>query len=273
MKNITKIFIFILLGLSIIQAQEITFGVYTSDKASVMYKKFKPILNYLEDDAKKQGYTINIKLKIYPSYKGALEGVVKGEYDFARFGPASYILASEQNPNIKLLAMEHKKGKKVFNGAFITKKDSNIQTLKDLVGKSFAFGNSQSTIGRYLAQAELLNSGLTHKSFKKYDYLGRHDKVALAVANGDYDAGVVKESTLKKYKDRGLKVVATFKNVTKPWLVKADFDPTLFTVLQNSLLNLKDKSVLKVVKKSGFLKATPEDYEIIKQGMEKSKQF
>ena len=273
MRQATKIFIFFLLTLGILQANEITFGVYTSDKASVMYKKFKPILNYLEQDAKKQGVDINIKLKIYPSYKTALEGIVKGEYDFARFGPASYILASEQNPNIKLLAMEHKKGKKVFNGAFITKEDSSIKSLKDLDGKSFAFGNAQSTIGRYLAQAELLDAGLNHTNFAKYDYLGRHDKVALAVANGDYDAGVVKESTLKKYKDRGLKVISTFQNVTKPWIVRADFDPKTFTVLQNSLLNLKDKKVLKVVKKSGFLKAITEDYTIIKKGMDKSKQF
>lgn len=169
--------------------------------------------------------------------------------------------------------MEHNKGKKVFNGVFITHKDSDIKTLKDVANKTFAFGDEQSTIGKYLAQAELLKVGIDHTKLKEYSFLQRHDRVALAVANKDFDVGVVKESTFKKYEERGLKKVATFKNVTKPWIVKEGFDEKLFFIFQNALLNLKDKDVLKVIKKSGFVKATPEDYLIIKEGMEQSKKF
>lgn len=95
-KFVKFIFISLLFSTFLVANQTITFGVYTSDKASVMYQKFKPILEYLENEAKNNGAEISIKLKIYPSYESALKGIVKGEYDFARFGPASYILAQDK---------------------------------------------------------------------------------------------------------------------------------------------------------------------------------
>lgn len=112
MQQILKTIVLVTLMVCSLFAAEVKFGVYTSDKASVMYKKFKPIVDYLEEDAKANGVDMQITLKIYPTYEGAINGIVKGEYDFARFGPASYIMAKEQNDGISLLAMEQNKGKK-----------------------------------------------------------------------------------------------------------------------------------------------------------------
>ena len=269
-----KITILILLISSLfLNANELKFGIYTSDKPSVMYKKFKPIINYLESDLQKNGLDYKISLKIYPSYEEAINGLVNSEYDFARFGPASYILAKERNENIKLLAMEISKAKKRFNGVFITKNDSDISSLKDLKNKTFAFGDDKSTIGRYLAQAELLKNDISSKELKSFKYLGRHDKVALAVANNNFDAGVVKEKTYKKYKDRGLKIIYKFENVTKPWLVKENMPKELYKALKQSMLNLKDKKILKIFKGDGFVETTDNEYDFVRKGMDLAKRF
>jgi phosphonate transport system substrate-binding protein len=275
MKEYIKIILFFsfIFSTTTIYATNIKFGVYTSDKASVMYKQFKPITKYLEKDAKEQGINLKVSIKIYPSYESALEGIVKGDYDFARFGPASYILAKQKNPNIKLLVMEEKKGKKVFNGVFIVKKGSDIKSLKDLKNKSFAFGDKKSTIGRYLAQDEMIKANITSKDLKKFEYLDRHDKVALSVVNGNFDAGVVKESSFKKYEKRGLISISTFLNVTKPWLVRSGLDDKIYNTLKNSLLKLKDKNILKTIKKTGFLEVDDNDYTIIRKSMDNSSNF
>lgn len=274
MKNIFKIVYFLLLTfVTNIYAVDIKFGIYTSDKASVMYKQFKPIIDYLEEDAKKQDMNLKIDIKIYPSYESALEGIVKGHYDFARFGPASYILAKQRNNNIRLLVMEEQKGKKAFNGVFIVKNDSDIKSLKDFKNRSFAFGDKRSTIGRYLAQNEMLKVGLTSKDLANFEYLGRHDKVALSVVNGNFEGGVVKESSYSKYKDRGLKSIFTFPNVTKPWLVREGLNNKIYNTLKNSLLKLKDEKVLKSIKKTGFLEVEDSDYSIIRQSMNNSSNF
>ena len=255
-------------------AETITFGVYTSDKPSVMYKQFKPIVDYLQKKVNLNDVNIEINMKIYASYSGAVDALVQGDVDFVRFGPASYILAKEKSKDIRLLAMEHKKNKKKFNGVFIVAKDSPVKSLKELKGKSFAFGNKNSTIGRYLSQAELVEVGIRATDLRKYEYLGRHDKVALAVAVGNYDAGVVKENTYKKYADsKGLKKIAEFPNVTKPWVVRAGLEDNIFAILQKALLALTDKDILKSLKQDGFLIATDEDYDFVRKGMELSKKF
>ncbi len=257
-----------------VYAETITFGVYTSDKPTAMYQKFKSIIDYLQDRITQNGSNATVKLKIFPSYTAAVDALVEGNVDFMRFGPASYIMAKDRDENIRLLAMEHKKNKKRFYGVFIVAKNSPINTIKELKGKSFAFGNKNSTIGRYLSQAELVKAGLRSADLTKYDYLGRHDKVALAVAVGNYDAGVVKENTFKKYAEsKNLKKIAKFPNVTKPWAVRSGFDDNLFAILQQGLLELKDKKTLKALKQDGFLVAEDSDYDFVRKGMRLSEEF
>ena len=261
--------------MSSVQAEDIIFGVYTSDKPTAMYRKFNPIIDYLQNHLKKQGIERTIKIKIYPTYDGAIEAITKGNCDFARFGPASYILAKKRNNGIRLLCMEHKKGKKRFNGVFITRRDENgINSLADFKGKRFAFGNKNSTIGRYLSQAEFVKNNVYASDLKQYAYLGRHDKVALAVASGKYDGGVVKENTFEKYaEEKELKKIFTFPNVTKPWVVRAGLNEQIYSVLQDGMLKLKDKKILKSLKQHGFLPATDGDYDFVRKGMEVSEKF
>ena len=254
--------------------KNITFCVYNSDKPSVMHKKFKPIIDYLQHQTNVDEPAINIIFKIKPSYSDAIDCLVTGKCDFVRFGPASYILAKERNKDIKLLVMEHKKGKKRFKGIFIVPQDSPIHSIKDLRAKTFAFGDKNSTIGHYLSQAELVKAGIFASDLKNFIYLKRHDKVALAVANGNYDAGVVKENTYNEYAEsRRLRKIGEFPNVTKPWIVRAGFDSKLFDALQQALLKLKDKKILKELKQDGFLLVADEDYDFVREGMRISKQF
>ncbi len=261
-------------GVTSSHAKSIYFGVYTSDKPTAMYEKFNPMLEYLQNSIHTAGKLEKLKMKIYPTYKAALKALVTGDCDFVRFGPASYITAKEINPGIRLLAMEHKNGQKRFDGVFIVGKDSDITNIKELKGRTFAFGDRLSTIGRYLSQAELIKKGITASGLKEFTYLGRHDKVALAVAVGKWDAGVVKENTFKKYAEsRGLKVIGRFLNVTKPWVARSGLAPDLFGILRDALIQLTDKSVLKKLKQDGFFLVTDKDYDFVRRGMALSLSF
>ncbi len=254
----------------------LTFGTYESDKAAVVQQQFTPILEYIQHQMKKKlGRSVDIKLKIYNTYEEGNNAIVKGEVDFARFGPASYIIAKDKNPKINLIAMEHKDGKKRFNGVIVVPAQSPVKSLADLNGRRFAFGDNTSTIGRYLSQAELAKAGVRANDLKSFDYLDRHDMVFKAVETGVYDAGALKESTFKKLnKDGQLRVVHTFDNVTKPWIAKSGMEQKVFEALKEALLNLKDPSVLKDLKEAtGFLLATDDDYAFVRKGMQLSKDF
>lgn len=253
----------------------LTFGIYQSDKATVMYKMFFPVIQYIQTDLKRRlGRPVDIQLRIFRSYDEGIESLVAGKVDFVRFGPASYITAKGRNNRVKLLAMEHKSGKKRFKGLIIVAVDSPIRSLTDLKGHSFAFGDRNSTIGRYLAQAELVKAGIHANDLRNFDYLGRHDKVARAVEVGDYDAGAVKIKTYKKANKNGtLRIVVSFDNLTKPWVAREDLDASVFEALQKSLFGLTDPAVLKKLKVSGFMATSDTEYEFVREAIKMAQQF
>jgi len=254
----------------------LTFGTYTSDKPTTMVKKFRPLLNALEQElGALTTEKVKIKLHIARSYQTGIDNIINGKVDIARLGPASYIKARERSAGIHLLAMESKKGKKRFNGVICTKADSKFKKIEDLRGHRFAFGNQKSTIGRYLSQSYLMKHGLYAKSFSEFSYLDRHDKVGYAVSKGDYDAGALKEGTFKKLIKKGepLKALAVFENVTKPWVARAGLSDSLRKKLTTALLNIKDKKALSALKKDGFLNGKDSDYNFVRQSIKDNHRF
>ena len=257
------------------QSIQLSFGIYQSDKASEMHRKFKPLLDYLSRETSNiTEQAVEIKLNIFKTYQQANDALVNGEVDFVRFGPASYILAKQRQPQLQLLAMEEKKGKTRFYGLIIVQTNSKFDTLKNLQGASFAFGNQNSTIGRYLAQSELLTVGINKKSLSDSKYLGRHDKVFKAVELGDYDAGSLKEATFKKLnKDNQLRVLHRFENITEPWVARAGLEKNIYSALSQALIGLSDKKLLKQYKVSAFVKSTDSEYQYVREGMLESEKF
>ncbi len=252
------------------------FGVYVSDKPTEMVRKFRPVLDALEVAMNRElDEAVHIKMRVASDYEAGIEDLVTGAVDFARFGPASYVLAKQRNPELRILSVESKKGTKVFYGIICVAKDSPIRSVEDLRGKSFAFGNRRSTIGRYLSQLFLHRHGIKAKDLAAYSYLGRHDKVGTAVARNQFDAGALKEGTFKKLVAKGLAIraIASFPNVTKPWIARGGLAPKVFAALRAVLLRMRNPAALKALKKDGFLEGNDDDYAAIRKAMASNARF
>ncbi|MEN8196172.1 MAG: PhnD/SsuA/transferrin family substrate-binding protein, partial [Pseudomonadota bacterium] len=210
-KGFAAFAMFAVLAVSNQASAEITikFGVYATDSRSAVESKLRPILGALETDmTKRMGEPVTITIQVAGTYEKGLDDLVKGRVDFARLGPASYVLGKDANPGLAILAMENSKGSKTFNGIIAVAKDSPFKDVSELEGKSFAFGNERSTIGRYLSQLYLMEHGVRAGDLSKYEYLGKHDKVGVAVGRGQFDAGALKESTFKKLVKKGVPIRA-----------------------------------------------------------------
>jgi phosphonate transport system substrate-binding protein len=255
---------------------ELVFGIYTADKPSTVVAQFRPLLNQLEIAIGQQlNQPVHIKLDIAATYEKGIENVVAGKVDLARLGPASYILAKQQNDDLSIVALESSKGKKTFYGVIAVHEQSDIDSIEDLKGKTFAFGNEKSTIGRYLSQQELYENGILASDLKSYEYLGRHDAVGAAVGGGFYDAGALKEGTFKKQLNKGIPIraIAKFPNVTKPWIVSTRDDSQLNIAIKKALLSIDEPATLRAFGKQGFLEGTDADYARIRQSMENNDDF
>jgi phosphonate transport system substrate-binding protein len=230
----------------------LTFGLYANEKPSLIVKKFRGVLNQLEIIlAKNLNRLVKIKINIAPSYQEAVNDLVSNKVDFSRFGAGSFIKAQIKDPNIKVLAVEAKKGRRFFYGVIATHKNSQIMLMSDLKGKSFAFGDLYSTIGRYLAQYELIKNNVTPDTLSHFKYFERHDSVGVALAHKEFDAGALKNSTYQKLLESGLqlKSILQIKTPTKPWLASSKLDPDTANAIEQVLLTL---SPLNIDNNSGF---------------------
>ncbi len=255
---------------------DLKFGVYVSDKPTEMVRKFRPVLNALEAAmGGKLGEVVHIKMRVAADYGAGIADLATGAVDFARFGPAPYVLAKQRNPALRILAVESEKGTKIFYGIICVAKESPIRSVEDLKGKSFAFGNRRSTIGRYLSQLFLLRHGIGAKDLASYNYLKRHDKVGAAVARNQFDAGALKEGTFKNLVAKGLDIraIAWFPNVTKPWVARGGLAPRVFNALRAALIQMRDPAALKALKKDGFIEGDDGDYAVIRKAMESNARF
>lgn len=259
-----------------IPVRQLTFGVYTSDAATEMVMKFAPVLQVLDAMlSERLGEPVETTLRVASTYEGGVDDLVGGRVDFARMGPASYVMAKELSPGIRILAIESKKGSKIFQGVICVHEDGGIDEIADVKGKRFAFGDSRSTIGRFLAQELLVEHGIRGADLAGFDYLGRHDKVGMAVGRKKYAAGALKEGTFKKLVAAGepIRAIASFPNVTKPWIARAGIEPRLFEAIHQTLLALEDDGALKALKKDGFLPGDDSDYDSIREAIESSRSF
>ncbi|WP_425412334.1 PhnD/SsuA/transferrin family substrate-binding protein [Leisingera methylohalidivorans] len=255
---------------------ELVFGTYAADKPTATVKKYQPFLSFLSGRLSDElGEPVSIRLKIAKEYGESIRQLAGGEVDFARFGPASYVHVMMENPEIRIIAMESKNGRKRFKGVIVVHKDSSLQSVEELAGLSFAFGDELSTIGRYLAQEHLLEAGISGADLHDFAYLGRHDLVGEAVGAGKYTAGALKESTFKKLVAKGvpIRVLASFDNVTKPWLASPDMPDSVLEAMRKVMLSSDNEEIVRRISKNGFLLGADADYDIIRRAMERSLAF
>lgn len=243
---------------------QLVFGIYPSEKPSKMVTRFRPALDAIETfmtlDLSEE---VEIKTQVLDSYRKGLTNLIAGEVDFARLGPASYVLGKYENPEIALLAMESEKGTIAFEGVIVVRDDADITELGHLKGRTFAFGSKRSTLGRYFAQTYLADGGIHAKDLGGYDYLSHHEAVGLAVGAGRYEAGALNRRKFEELKGRGVRLreIASFKNVTRAWVARSGLEPRLQASLRAALLSIEDTKILQTLGFQGFLPGEDVDFD------------
>lgn len=265
---------FLLMGqMAIAEPRVLRFATYATERPSEEFRKMEPFRKALEDGLRERGLNVRVVVRIIPTYEEGILATATGRIDIARLGPVSYVLTKQRNPHITLLAVEEYEGKKSFFGLIIVGKDAQIQNLEDLRGKRMAFGNPNSTTGRYLAQGELAKAGIGAKDFLAYDYLGRHDKVVFSVGSGLHDAGACNEVTFEKYaKERNLRELARFKSPTHGWVARSGLEANVTKAIRDTLLAMKGEA-LDSIDRNGFLPGTDSDYDELRKSIKSAQEF
>lgn len=163
---------------------EIIFGINPFTSPENIKNMYVPILNGV---FKKIGYTV--RTMIVKDYDALSAGMKEGIIDVAWFSPFAYVNAHDKI-GIEPLVTPRVNGKVSYNGYIITRKDSGINSLAGLKGRSFAYVDEGSASGYLYAQHLIKSEGMNPKSvFSRTAFMGSHDSVIKAVLSKEYDAG------------------------------------------------------------------------------------
>jgi phosphonate transport system substrate-binding protein len=220
-----------------------------------------PLQRYLE-----QQMGMPVKLVIPTNYNATVEGLGNGSLDVAYLGGLTYVKAHEVYGVVPLV---QRQVDQQFHALLITRKSTGIKSLADLKGKTFCFGDINSTSGHMFAYLAMKQAGV-FKDLKSTHYTGSHTATGEAVAAGVCDAGSLDEtvyrsmiSTNKIPGDQMRVFYTTPPFVDYVWAARKDLSPAVQQKLAAAFMRLqpgRDTAVLDILRGKHFVKANTAEY-------------
>lgn len=225
---------------------EIVMGFVPSRDVSQIQASADKIAEYL---SKETGYKVTSKT--LTSYAAVTEGMTSKLIDIGWGGPFDYVKTHVQNGAYPITA-SIRRGVKGYKAFIIVKADSSIQTLKDLKGKSFAFGDTLSASSNLYPKWALLNEKIDPEKDLKSTKISNQSAIALAVYQGQVDAGAIYDDarTNKEVVDKFPDVMTKTRILwtsplipADPQFVRKDLNKTNVQKLQAAMIKMaKDQN-------------------------------
>ncbi|MFN3607920.1 MAG: phosphate/phosphite/phosphonate ABC transporter substrate-binding protein [Hyphomonas sp.] len=170
---------------------------------------------------------LNFRVRVGQSYGAAIEAVCTGLADIAWLGPVSYRDARDRGC-AQLLAVESTGGSATYYAGIFARRDSGIQSARDLKGKSVAFGPPQSASAFVFPVNILMEAGLDPLADLLEVRIGdSHTSGLMALDNGLVDAAAASFVSFERAANSGaldatrFRVIGRSKPIPNPPLVVA----------------------------------------------------
>lgn len=226
-----------------------------------------PLQKYLEAQM-----GMPVKLVIPTNYNATVEALGNGSLDVAYLGGLTYVKAHDRYGAIPLVQRDVDQQ---FHSLLITRKQTGINDIKDLKGKTFCFGDINSTSGHLFPYLAMKQAGISvEKDLKSFRYTGSHAATAQAVASGVCDAGSLDETVFHAMVD-GAKIPGDKMKIfytTPPfadyvWAVRKDLNTDVQKKLSVALTRLqagRDDEVLGILRGKHYVNASDVEYQKVR---------
>jgi phosphonate transport system substrate-binding protein len=231
--------------------------------------KYLPLLEHMKSHT-----GLHYELLIPESYEQLLQWFNDKQIDIARFGGATYVKAYLQSKAIPLV-MRDVDGH--FRSAALMRVDNPANSLQDLEGASFAFGDRLSTSGHFMPRYFFQQKNIVPETFfSKVRYSGAHDRTVEWVRDGKVESGVVNFNILNEmYLDGRLgkgkvKVVWTsppYANYV--WAIQRDISEQQRALIRYAFISLshddENKLILQKLGASYYIPSVHDDFSGLEQ--------
>ncbi len=258
------------LGATAAQAAQdtLTIGLIPAEDSQAMIESSKQVIEQLQ-----QQTGMKVKPFVATDYNGIIEALRAKKLDVAYLGPFSYVLAaSVADVEAFSVAVTKKSGKSAYKSLIVVRKDSGIDSVQALKGRTFAFVDPSSASGHLFPRAGLEQAGYSpDKLFSRVVFSGSHDASLLAVANKKVDAAAVADRIYASAIAKGqlrpdeLSVVWTSSDIPEsPMVWRKDLDPAVKEKVARALANIKDVPWGDQGMLNGFQPTTDAAYDVVR---------
>jgi phosphonate transport system substrate-binding protein len=256
--------------------EKINFGVIPNAGSTSMKENFSGLTEHLN---KKLG--IKVELQLAGDYTGVITGMQHKHIDVAYFGPKSYVEAQKRaNAEALVVEVDAESGLPGYRGIIITKKDSGLNTLESIKGKTWAFTSSQSTSGTLVPTVMFSKSGIDpQKYFSKVLYSGGHEASILSIKAGKIDAASINALEYnrglgKAWKDEDFNIIWTSDLIPGSLMAaRGDLPESLKKALKEAFISYTDIEGLNKLKIKGYIEANDSMYDPVRDLIEVKKQL
>ena len=144
-----------------------------------------------------------VKVQFGTSYTATIEAMRAGRLEIGVYGAFSYVLAHQMAGAEAVAGYANAEGKpSTYTASIVTWPGSGITSLKDIVGKSFAFSDPASTSGHLIPAYGLRKNGIDPDRDIRPMYTGTHTASFEALRNhkvlvGEMNSTVISAATVQ----------------------------------------------------------------------------
>ncbi|TLP75364.1 phosphate/phosphite/phosphonate ABC transporter substrate-binding protein [Nesterenkonia sphaerica] len=239
------------------------------ENASDVIKNNEPLKKHLEEELE-----MDVELVVTTDYSSMIEAMSRGRLELAYFGPLSYVVAQEKADIEPFAALQEVDGEDpTYQSVFIANADAGIESLADVAGRTVAWGDQASTSSHLIPKAMLAEEADLRVDQGDYEeqHVGSHDAVALAVQNGNADAGGMSLPIYERMVEEGVidsekvvKVQESEPYANYPWTMQSNLPEDVKGKLRAAFLELEDPAVLEPFDATGFEEVTDADYDAVR---------
>lgn len=179
------------------EPEKLRVGFVPSQNAETLEARAKPLAKLLEDEL-----GIPVEVKVTTDYNGVVESMGSKKLDIGFLPPTDYVLAHEKGyADVLLQALRYGVNPEdgtntddlveYYYSGILTLKDSDINGLEDLKGKTIGWQSPTSSAGYVWAAVEMMEKGIDAQQDVQGVQLQGHDKGVMGVLNGDVDAAAI----------------------------------------------------------------------------------
>ncbi|MQY61629.1 phosphate/phosphite/phosphonate ABC transporter substrate-binding protein [bacterium] len=215
------------------------FGIQPSLGPLTSVELMQPLVNYLS-----KKLDMNVVLVLFPDYASIVEYLKTNQIDIVALGPIEYIKAQQEAEVVPIVAPTIQ-GQAVQKSVIITRRDSGIEALSDLKGKTFAFVDKNSALGYLIPRILLMQNGINPvRDLKGIFFTGSDDKVFHSVLDKKVNAGAMARhlyqylSTSNKRRSE-ITILAESQEIPQgPFVARKGLNEELTKRLRDLLINL-----------------------------------